>query len=168
MNNIIQWCNENNGFISALLSFLTVLISVVAIAISIKMARLPFKKKLKLSGTIGYAMRTDTDSVEVAGLYVNVCNIGNRPVSIKYLGLCISKKGKKDDCLYNIDGSNSCDSPLMPAESFVVMYPAEKLMRSLQGIDRNRIVYYCIEDSEGLKQKKKCDSVGGVLHELDL
>ncbi len=169
MNYIIQWCNENNGFISAVLSFLTVLISVIAIAISIKMARLPFKKKLKLSGTIGYVIGDDIDSMEIAGFYVNVCNIGNRPVSVKFLGFIISKDGAgKFDRFYNIDGTNSCESPLMPTESFEVLYPAEGLIRSLQRINRKRILYYFIEDTEGGTQRKRFDSVDGVLRQFGL
>ena len=44
----IEWCNQNNGFISAILSIIGLLLSIIAIVISIHTARLPYKKKLLL------------------------------------------------------------------------------------------------------------------------
>ena len=41
----IQWCNENNGFLTAILSITSLLLSVTAIVVSIMTARLPYKKK---------------------------------------------------------------------------------------------------------------------------
>lgn len=37
----IQWCNENNGFLTAILSITSLLLSVTAIVVSIMTARLP-------------------------------------------------------------------------------------------------------------------------------
>ena len=48
MNEIINWCNNNDGFIMAILAFLSLLLSAVAIIVSIKTARMPYKKGLKL------------------------------------------------------------------------------------------------------------------------
>lgn len=47
---IITWCNSNNGFATILLSALTLLVSIIAIIVSIRTARLPYKKKLIVSG----------------------------------------------------------------------------------------------------------------------
>ena len=49
---IITWCNSNNGFATILLSALTLLVSIIAIIVSIRTARLPYKKKLIVSGGI--------------------------------------------------------------------------------------------------------------------
>lgn len=46
--NIIRWCNENNGFLTAILSLIGLVLSVTAIVVSIRTARLPYKKKLML------------------------------------------------------------------------------------------------------------------------
>lgn len=46
--NIIQWYNENNGFLTAILSLIGLVLSVTAIVVSIRTARLPYKKKLML------------------------------------------------------------------------------------------------------------------------
>ena len=54
MNGFIQWskniinvCNDNQGFISALLTIMTIIISVIAIASSNRIGSIPYKKKLK-------------------------------------------------------------------------------------------------------------------------
>ena len=47
---IINWCNSNNGFATILLSALTLLVSIIAIIVSIHAARLPYKKKLIVRG----------------------------------------------------------------------------------------------------------------------
>lgn len=39
---VIQWCNENNGFLTAILSVVGLMLSVIAIVISIHTARLPY------------------------------------------------------------------------------------------------------------------------------
>ena len=49
MDCIIQWCNDNDGFLSAILSVIGLIISIIAIVVSIRTARLPFKKKLKMT-----------------------------------------------------------------------------------------------------------------------
>ena len=37
--NIIRWCNENNGFLTAILSLIGLVLSVTAIVVSIRTAR---------------------------------------------------------------------------------------------------------------------------------
>ena len=45
---VVQWCNENVGFATIVLSALTLMVSIVAIVVSIKTAQLPYKKLLKI------------------------------------------------------------------------------------------------------------------------
>ena len=56
--NIIRWCNENNGFLTAILSLIGLVLSVTAIVVSIRTARLPYKKKLMLGSymSVGTSM----------------------------------------------------------------------------------------------------------------
>lgn len=44
----IEWCNNNQGFMSFILSIVTIAISVIAILVSIRMAYLPYLKKVKV------------------------------------------------------------------------------------------------------------------------
>ena len=77
---VIQWCNDNNGFLSAVLSFIGLFLSVTAIVVSIQTARLPYKKKLLLS----YCILLDVDEHDhmpiINGIEVSATNISNRPI----------------------------------------------------------------------------------------
>ena len=55
--NIIQWCNENNGFLTAILSLIGLVLSVPAIVVSLRTARLPYKKKLMLGSYMSFDTR---------------------------------------------------------------------------------------------------------------
>lgn len=48
MKELINWCNQNEGFLSFVLSAVTIVISIIAIKTSINTAKLPFKIKLKV------------------------------------------------------------------------------------------------------------------------
>ena len=83
---IITWCNENQGFLSAILSAVGILLSVIAIVVSIRTAMLPFKKKLKLTSSVDVAFSKNTITGEIfndiMGISVNIANVGSRNVSI--------------------------------------------------------------------------------------
>lgn len=70
---VIDWCNNNIGFVSLLLSALTLLVSILAIVISIHTAKLPYKKKLLV--TTGSYIHTVDRSL---GIYISATNVGNR------------------------------------------------------------------------------------------
>ena len=44
--NFIDWCNNNMGFASLLLSTLTLFVSILAIVVSIHTAKLPYKMNI--------------------------------------------------------------------------------------------------------------------------
>ena len=83
--NFIEWCNENIGFASLMLSTLTLFVSILAIFVSIHTAQLPFKKKLVIS-TGSYI------SKDGIGIHATVTNVGNRNVKIKKIGILIGEK----------------------------------------------------------------------------
>lgn len=76
----INWCNENQGFLSFVLSFLTFLTSIVAIIISLISIRLPYKKKINVEG----ACRIDIKTNKV---HVYISNVGNKVISIKQISI---------------------------------------------------------------------------------
>lgn len=84
---IIEWCNNNQGFISVILSLVTLIVSIIAIIISIITSRLPFKKRLLVTygSFIGIGF-------EGTGLHVTVTNVGNRNIFIKNLGIKVEGK----------------------------------------------------------------------------
>ncbi|MFV0395266.1 MAG: hypothetical protein ACK5LC_12870, partial [Coprobacillaceae bacterium] len=87
MKEIIEWCNNNEGFAMIVLSLGTLIVSIIAIIISIRTARMPYKKKLLI----------DTGSyvgigISSTGIHITTTNIGNRSIKIIKIGLLINKK----------------------------------------------------------------------------
>lgn len=87
LDEIVKWCNDNSGFAQIILSLITILISFLAIIISIITARLPYKKKILLTCGSYIGIGYDDD-----GIHVTVTNIGNRNVYIKNIGIILDKK----------------------------------------------------------------------------
>ena len=170
MRTLVEMCNSNEGFVSVILSFTTIVISIIAIYISVRTAKLPFKKKIKLSGSVGFAIGTGIEPVRIEGYYVNICNVGNRAVNISFLGLALSKKNKRNrkemDLFHNRDTSNRPESPLMPTETFDVKYEAKGLVSSLLNIDQSRKIYLYASDTEGRITKKKLGTVSQFLDQF--
>ena len=52
MHSIITWCNENQGFFSAVLCTLTILTSLLTVLFTWKVGKMPYKKNLAVM--IGY------------------------------------------------------------------------------------------------------------------
>ena len=87
LDEIVKWCNDNSGFAQIILSLITILISFLAIIISIITACLPYKKKILLTCGSYIGIGYDDD-----GIHVTVTNIGNRNVYIKNIGIILDKK----------------------------------------------------------------------------
>lgn len=48
MKTFINWCNFNQGFLSFILSSLTIILSIIAMGISLRIGKIPYKRKLKI------------------------------------------------------------------------------------------------------------------------
>ncbi|WP_330390096.1 MBL fold metallo-hydrolase [Butyrivibrio hungatei] len=83
---MIQWCNDNVGFATIVLSALTLLVSIIAIFVSIRTARLPYKKLIKIEA--GSYFTTDGAS----GLHVTAINCGNMDFTISSMGCRVNGK----------------------------------------------------------------------------
>lgn len=171
MKTLIDICNNNEGFVSAILSCTTIIISVIAIFISIRTAKLPFRKKLKLSGSIGLAIGEGIESAAIDGYYVSACNVGNRAVNISFLGLALDKNNKRNrkemDLFHNIRASNKSETPLMPTETFDVKYDTQGLVSSLLKQNLSRNIYLYASDTEGGIIKKKLGTVEQFLKQFE-
>ena len=80
----VKWCNDNMGFASLMLSTLTLVVSILAVIVSIHTARLPYKKRLLV--TCGSYISSDE-----VGLHITATNVGNRNIKIKTIGFLIGK-----------------------------------------------------------------------------
>lgn len=116
MTDIINFCNDNQGFVSAILSFLTIILSVIAIGISIHTAKIPYKKKIKLELKATYGYNGLNTTLVFLGYDVEITNLGNMPISITYFGIAVKEPdgikriytpNQKHDCILNIGESNS-------------------------------------------------------------
>lgn len=61
--NFVQWCNGDNGFLTAILSLIGLIFS-AAIVVSIRTARLPYKKRIIL----GYFLQSGAIIVPGVGV----------------------------------------------------------------------------------------------------
>jgi len=80
----VMWCNQNQGFISAILSVLALFISVMTIVMTYRLGRLPYKKKLKFVPNL-YKKENDFY------LDVQIINAGNMTVCIDHISIANNK-----------------------------------------------------------------------------
>ncbi len=165
---IIQWCNDNNGFLTAILSLIGLILSVTAIVVSIRTARLPYKKKLLLGSSILLGVsRIPIRGTETSlmGLSSTATNIGNRAISLTYLGFAI-KKDRKFNTMYPIDRPFDSRETLEPSEMYDVKFSRDEIIKGLSREDQKLKVYAYASDTEGTQYKKQIGTVGKVIASL--
>ena len=164
----IQWCNDNNGFLTAVLSLIGLILSVTAIVVSIRTARLPYKKKLLLGsfhllGTSRIPLRwTETSLI---GLSSTATNVGNRSISLTYIGFAI-KKDHKFSKMYPVDRPFDSRKTLEPSEMHDVMFSREEIIKGLSKEDQNTKIFAYASDTEGSEYKKRIGTVGKIIASL--
>lgn len=143
MNDIIEWCNLNVGFATIVLSIGTLIMSLVAIIVSICTARLPYKKKLLLVVGSFIGIGIDTD-----GIHITATNIGNRKIKINKIGLLINEK--------YIINTNTIKESLVTLSigDSTEQYFDNKGLKVLKSFKPNAKVYGYVEDTEGKIYKK--------------
>ena len=153
MITIIEWCNSNQGFTSAVLSALTLIFSGIAIFVSIQTAKLPFLKKLKLIS--GYAI-----SELGYGVHVTIINVGNRPVTISMVGIMINRKQ-----IIIPSQIGKSQKTLQPTEETKQYYSLDVLKKTIleQKFALSDDVYGYVEDTEGDIYKRKIGTVSDIL-----
>ena len=173
MELIINWCNDNNGFITAILSAIGLLLSVIAIVISIRTARLPYKKKLKLTSSVDVAISKNTITEEVVsnimGISINAANIGSRNVSITYLGICVKdKKSNRDkQRMTKIRDEITGTGMIAPAEIKTESYKKDDLLYSLSLFSGNTKIYLYAKDTEGTEYFKSAGNAKNMIVNLE-
>lgn len=142
LDEIIKWCNDNSGFAQIILSLITILISFLAIIISIITARLPYKKKILLTCGSYIGIGYDDD-----GIHVTVTNIGNRNVCIKNIGIILDKKM----ILQAKESFSLKDKILEPGES-VSTYLSSTDLKEYKAPTKKSYAFF--EDNENSKKYK--------------
>ena len=157
MDYIIEWCNQNNGFLTAVLSMLTLIVSVIAVVVAIKAARLPYKKKVLVKAGQFF-------SEQDYGIHVTATNVGNRDLVVAVVCLEI--------------GDQTCLNPRTFMESKVKLkcgettsqyYTCDMLRNALNKIENESLkVYGVVKDSEGKEYNTKIGTVREIKRFLDL
>ena len=167
MEEIIKWCNDNNGFLTGVLSLLTLVVSVIAVVVSIRTARLPYKKKAILSSSFLLGMVTEPFASKpmALGLEAGITNLGNRAIHITYLGYAV-KKNKKYYRMYPINRTIECKKTIAPTEIMTVSFMADELIKGLadEAMETKLLIYAV--DSENKEYIRKAGTVGKLLENL--
>lgn len=169
---IIKWCNLNSGFLTGVFSMLTLVVSVIAIVVSIHTAKLPYKKRIKLSSSIDIAFfqnpATGEADSQVIGFSVNAANVGSRNVNITYLGISI-----KDESLHNgqekmtkIRDEITGTGIIAPTEVKTEMFKNTDLIRALSKLSNKARVYLYARDTEGKEYLEKAGEAHQLLEQL--
>lgn len=153
MDKVIEWCNINSGFAQIVLSFVAVLTSVIAVVVSIKNSRYPYKKKIILSfgSYIGVGFIDD-------GLHVTATNASFRSLQVKKLGLLLFN----NDYIINMNTIGVSQVKLETGQETTQYFSSDELRKALSGYNSKDKVYAFFEDSEGYKKKKYICKVGNI------
>lgn len=161
---IIEWCNANGGFLSGVLALLTLVVSIVAVIVSIRTARLPYKKRLVLSSDMTMLVRQSNLNGEVVthftGITVNATNVGNRNVNISHLGFAIVKEGKlqiMQPITHQLGGTGI----LRPTEVATATYTPKDMLGIRQNNSRTKVYCYA-RDTEGTIYKRYYARIGKI------
>lgn len=116
MSDIIEWCNDNQGFLSAVLSITTVLISVLNLRFSYKIGKMPFKRKIYAEPSI-YTGENGIEKIKILIVNHGLSTEVIHSISIKdklgfslggTKGICpiTLKPSEHKDIIFNISDEN--------------------------------------------------------------
>lgn len=145
MNDIIKFCNENQGLFDTILSLCSLLVSIIAICMSIHNAMLPYKKRLTFHGHVYEEDGNLLCSVEVI-------NIGQSIIYVKDVQM-LKKKTK----LHIGKRADNKIVKILPGEVMEVkvkIYDEEDEVRK-NILDLNSVAYIEVFDTENKKYKEK-------------
>lgn len=172
MTEIITWCNDNNGFLTAILTLVGLLLSVIAIVVSIRTARLPYKKSIKLSSSYSILFTrnelTGLAGSSIVGITVNATNTGSRNIKITYLGLTVKDKslGKNPMKMTKIRDAATGIGTISPSEELSELYDKNDLLYSFSKVSPHAEVCIYALDSEGQEYIKKMGHVQKLIKGL--
>ena len=188
MNACIQWCNENNGFLTAILTLISLFISVLAVVVSIKTAKLPYRKRLLLKVAFLKIPEKGRDGqfyFRVDNLCVRATNTGNRPINLTFLGLgnyiknprfyavkrflgrektIVNKKITMKFQTLKMFGQVTGGEDLIPSKSITTHYDKKNFRDFLKSrIEKEKFLYAYAIDSEGYEYYCKFDTIQNVI-----
>ena len=154
LSTIIEWCNSNQGFVSGILSLLTLFVSIIAICISLYAAHIPYRTKVRIKTGVYFYDRSYQPCVIVS-------NYGNTQLLISY-ALVDTDVGKAIDkfvpgSLISIEsGDKYVGLTSVPISHF-------KDKPDL----KNKVLYGYVQLANGKTYKKKLDTIDNVLKTIN-
>lgn len=144
---IVEWCNLNQGFVSAILAFTSILLSVIAIIASIKAAKIPFKKNIAVAfyTNLGVGLNSGVEFYSI-----EATNIGNRVIKASYVGAAYKENGTWMK-LYNKSNPNPTNVMISVNETITAQYDVAEF----NAIISKKKVYAIAIDVEGKMYKRK-------------
>lgn len=118
MKDIILWCNENEGFISAVLTAMTILLSVIGIFFTYKIGKIPYKKKISVIPF--YYKKNNQDIIEL-----QIVNYGMMPYVI---------------CDINIEDETGLSIGGVQNEAPIVIEPSKYFRAKIPVSDENGVL----------------------------
>ena len=147
LKTFIEWCNNNNGFVSAILALFSIILSFIALIVSVIVAKYPFKKKIAVCSynNIGVGKNTGINFYSV-----EATNIGNRVVKVLFVGLSYKEKRKWIN-VYSSISKNSQNVMLNINETTVSKYSTDEMNEVM----KQKKLYAIAIDVEGKFYKKR-------------
>lgn len=144
MNNIILWCNQNQGFLSAILSVLALSLSVLTMIMTYRLGKMPYKKKVKMIPVL-YKKN------EEFNIDLTLINSGNATICIKNIGIFNNEMlniGMPDEWEY---------ITLKPCDYYKVQI---RLYDDLENIETNKLdlnnhIIIIVNDVDGRRYKAR-------------
>lgn len=174
MESIIEWCNINNGFLTAIMSLVGLIISTIAIIVSIKTARLPYKKKILITHSIDIGFYSnpmlEQTGTDIVGMSVNATNVGARNVNITYLGISVKDRSLTggQNKMTKIRDKITGTGVVPPTEIKTEFYKKEDIILALTKINGNAKVFLYVRDSEGQEYIKRIGNAKNIIKTLSV
>ena len=159
---VIKWCNDNQGFLTAVLTVVSIFLSVMAIIVSIRTAKLPYRKKIRLSCSTDFFGNKETNKYNM-GMSVNAVNVGSRDINITYIGLLNGNAFSKE----RVIRLNQNDTGIIkPTEIKTATFLLRELEEVLSKSEKSKNMYICVCDTEGKFINKKIVQTKTILKNL--
>ena len=151
MTDFITWCNTNQGFVNVIFSACSLLISTVAIFISLMTALRPYRKAVACCASL------QQSSDGIVG-QVTIVNTGNRPMYITQINVRTRKEKWNVGCRVKTHKFNLI--PGMEKTAHIRIFDAEEqIIENI--IDLNQLLYIEVRDTENkVYVCKDCFAVG--------
>lgn len=151
MTDFILWCNTNQGFVNVIFSACSLLISTVAIFISIMTALRPYRK------AVSCCVSLQQSSDGIVG-QVAIVNTGNRPMYITQINVRTRKEKLNVGSRVKTHKFNLI--PGMEKTAHIRIFDAEEQIIENM-IDLNQLLYIEVRDTENkVYVCKDCFAVG--------